>query len=166
MTATIATFNNDASGWNSTLYGFLAEKRRRSGSMRTVESYSRMLFAFFGRLSKTPDEVAASDIFAYAHGVGASGREPSAITIGARISCLSAFYRFLIRMDMAKSNPCDKLEQPRTSPSPPRGISAEQIRTLLEVIPDTPVGIRDKAIILTLTLTGRRRTEVLNSTML
>ncbi len=64
MTTTIATFSNDTSGWNSTLYAFLAEKQRRSGSMRTVESYSRMLFDFFGRLGKTPDEVAASDIFA------------------------------------------------------------------------------------------------------
>jgi len=164
MTTTIATFSNDAAGWNSTLYSFLAEKQRRSGSMRTVESYSRMLFDFFGRLSKTPDEVAASDIFAYAHCVGASGREPSAITIGVRISCLSAFYRFLIRMELLSSNPCDKLERPRTSPSPPKGLSAEQIRTLLEVIPNTPVGLRDKAIILTLTLTGRRRTEVINLT--
>ena len=30
------------------------------------------------------------------------------------------------------------------------------------MIPDTPVGLRDRAIILTLILTGRRRTEVLN----
>lgn len=30
------------------------------------------------------------------------------------------------------------------------------------MIPDTPVGLRDRAIILTLTLTGRRRAEVLN----
>jgi len=33
------------------------------------------------------------------------------------------------------------------------------------VIPDTPVGLRDRAIVLTLTLTGRRRAEVLNMTV-
>ena len=34
--------------------------------------------------------------------------------------------------------------------------------TMLSVLPDTPVGSRDRAIILVLTLTGRRRTEVLS----
>ena len=33
---------------------------------------------------------------------------------------------------------------------------------LLAVVPDSPVGLRDRAIILTLVLTGRRRAEVLN----
>jgi len=43
-----------------------------------------------------------------------------------------------------------------------RGLTAADIKTLLEVIPDSPVGLRDRAIILT--LTGRRRSEVLNLT--
>ena len=43
-------------------------------------------------------------------------------------------------------------------------MSGEQIRRLLDVISTTPVGLRDRAIILTLTLTGRRRAEVLGMT--
>ena len=35
---------------------------------------------------------------------------------------------------------------------------------LLAVIPDTPQGLRDRAIILTLVLTGRRRAEVFRMT--
>ena len=69
--------------WEKALYAFLAEKERRSGSLRTVQSYSRMLRYFFGRLAKPPDEVRPADVLAYAHGVGLSGKEPSAITIGA-----------------------------------------------------------------------------------
>ena len=38
-----------AAGWERTLYAFLAEKERRSGSERTVQSYSRRLNDFFGR---------------------------------------------------------------------------------------------------------------------
>ena len=147
--------------WQQVIYAFLAEKERRSGSRRTVESYSRMLYYFFGSLGKTPDQVTAPDVFSYAHGIGLSGKEPSSVTIGARIACLSSFYRFLIRMDIATTNPCDRLERPRISPSPARGLSAEQIRMLLQVIPDTAVGLRDKAIVLTLTFTGRRRAEVI-----
>ena len=64
-------------------------------------------------------------------------------------------------MEIIYSNPCDKLERPRVEPSPPRGLSAFQVTALLETVPNTPVGLRDRAIILTLVLTGRRRAEVL-----
>src|SRR5438094_3250769 len=74
----------------------------------------------------------------------------------------SSFYRFLMRMKVLASNPCDAIERPRITPGMPRGLSAEQIRHLLAVIPATKVGLRDRAIMLTLTLTGRRRQEVLN----
>lgn len=157
-----AHFDDSASGWERALYAFLAEKQRRSGSMRTVQSYSRMLQDFFGRLGKPPDAVTSQDVFAYAHGVGLSGREPSSVTVGARAACVSSFYRFLIRMGAATANPCDALERPKVNPAPPRGLSAEQVRRLLAVVPETPAGLRDRAIILTLVLTGRRRSEVLN----
>ena len=157
-----ARFDDSASGWERALYAFLAEKERRSGSKRTVQSYSRMLQDFFGRLGKPPDAVTSEDVFTYAHGVGLSGREPSSVTVGARAACISSFYRFLIRVGAAASNPCDALERPKVNPAPPRGLSAEQIRKLLGAIPETPAGLRDRAIILTLVLTGRRRSEVLN----
>jgi len=162
MVVTLVPFDESLSGWERALYAFLAEKERRSGSRRTVEGYSRMLQHFFGAVGKQPERVTSREVFAYAHGVGLSGREPSTVTIGARMACVSSFYRFLIRMGLVASNPCDQLERPRVSPSPPRGLSAEDIRRLLAAIPDTPVGLRDRAIILTLTLTGRRRSEVLD----
>jgi integrase len=40
-------------------------------------------------------------------------------------------------------------------------LSATDIQRLLAAIPDTRVGLRDRAIVLTLTLTGRRRAEVM-----
>ena len=127
-----------ASSWDHTLYAFLAEKERRSGSKRTVQSYSRMLQDFFGRLGKPPDQVTSQEVFAYAHGIGLSGREPSAVTVGARAACISSFFKFLIRMGAVTSNPCDALERPKASPAPPRGLSADQVRHLLSVIPETP----------------------------
>ncbi len=156
--------DSSASDWGRTLYAFLAEKERRSGSTRTVQSYSRMLNDFFGRGGKTPDQVTGQDVFAWAYGTGLSGKQPSSVTIGARLGCLSSFYRFLIRMKVVASNPCDALERPRVVPGSPRGLSGEQIQKLLGVIPETPVGLRDRAIILTLTFTGRRRAEVLGMT--
>ncbi len=162
MTTTIVNFADTATGWQKAFYAFLAEKEQRSGSRRTVEGYSRMLQDFFGRSGKQPDNVTSQDIFVYAHSPGLSGKQPSAITIGARIACISSFFRFLIRMDIVQSNPCDKLQRPQTSPATPRGLSGDQVHQLLEVVPDSPIGLRDRAIILTLVLTGRRRAEVIS----
>ena len=162
MTGNITYLDESAAaGWERTLYAFLAEKERRSGSKRTVQSYSRMLQDFFGRSHRTPEEVTSADVFAWSYGRGLSGREPSSTTIGARLACLSSFYRFLIRMKVVNSNPCDALERPKISQGVPRGLSADQIQRLLAVLPSTPVGLRDRAIILTLVMTGRRRAEVL-----
>ena len=160
MTQTLAFPETDLVGWERAMLAFLVEKERRSGSLRTVEGYSRMLQDFFGRVGKAPDRVSAQEVFLWAHGKGVSGKNPSAVTIGARMACLSSFFRFLIRMDIVGTNPCDRLERPRTSTPPARGLSAEEVRRLLAVIPDTRAGLRDRAIILTLVLTGRRRAEV------
>ena len=157
-----AIVQGDGSPWDQALYAFLVEKGNRSGSRRTVEGYSRMLWPLFAKLGKTPDQVTSAEVLAYAHGIGASGRPPSGTTVGARIACLSSFYRFAIRMGLLTANPCDALERPRTQPSPARGYSADEVRRLLSVVPDTLRGRRDRAILLTLILTGRRRSEVLN----
>ena len=157
-------FSGSNTGWEGSLYAFLAEKQRRSGSNRTPDSYYRTLRHFFGSLHKSPDQVTSRDVFSFAHGIGLSGREPSAVTVGARLSCISSFFKFLIRMDVVRANPCDPVERPKPRPGAPSGLSASQMQRLLQVIPDTVKGRRDLAIVLTLVLTGRRRSEVINLT--
>lgn len=147
--------------WQRAFAAFLAEKQRRSGSARTVESYSGLLRQFFGAAAKAPGQVTSQDVFAWAYGPGLSQRTPSANTVGARIAAVSSFYRFLIRMGLLHANPCDALERPRPNPPAPRGLSAAEVGRLLTAIPETKGGLRDKAIVLTLVLTGRRRAEVL-----
>ncbi len=151
--------------WARATYAFLAEKEKRSGSRRTVESYARMLRDLLGRTGRRPDEITSQDVFGWAYGVGASGREPSATTVGARLACIGSFYAFLVRMDVLASNPCDQLQRPRVEQPRSRGLSADEVRRLLRAIPDTPVGLRDRAIVVTLLLTGRRRAEVLGMTV-
>jgi len=90
-----ATTRGDADPWDQAIYAFLVEKGSRSGSRPTVESYGRLLWPLFRRLGKAPDQVTPGDVLAWAHGIGLSGRTPSATTVGARLACLSSFYRFL-----------------------------------------------------------------------
>src|SRR5689334_1499283 len=127
----VTRLDRERSQWDEAFYAFLAEKERRSGSLRTVQSYSRMLQHFFAELGKAPDQVNSQDVFGWAHGVGLSGRQPSSVTVGARIACLSSFYRFLIRMGLLSANPCEALERPKTVPGVPKGMSADQIQQLL-----------------------------------
>jgi integrase/recombinase XerC len=156
-----ALTSGDPSAWDQALYAFLVEKGNRSGSRRTVESYSHMLWPFFAERGLTPDRVKPGDVLAWVHGIGRSGRTPSSTTVGARIACLSSFFRFLIRMGLVVSNPCDAVERPRVVQSVARGYSADEVRRLLAVVTDTVAGRRDRAILLTLVLTGRRRAEVI-----
>ena len=121
-----------------------------------------MLQHFFGVVGKTPDQITSPDVLGWAHGIGLSGREPSSVTVGARTACLSSFYKFLIRMSIVTGNPCDALERPKIQPSPARGYTANDVQKILAVIPDTFAGRRDRAIVLTLVMTGRRRSEVIN----
>ena len=165
MQATALIRPGEIDQWDQALYAFLAEKERRSGSMRTVQSYSRMLQHFFGLAAKTPERITSPEVFSWAHGIGLSGRRPSSITIGARLACLSSFYKFLIRMGHMAANPCEAIERPKTVTSQPRGLSADDIRKSLAVIPEKPTGLRDRAIVLTLTFTGWRSAEVLNLTV-
>src|ERR1035437_8871160 len=154
-----ALTSGDPSAWDQALYAFLVEKGNRSGSRHTLESYSHMLWPFFAERSLTPDRVKPADVLAWIPGIGRSGHTPSGTTVAARIACLSSFYRFLIRMGLVVSNPCDAVERPRAIQSVARGYSAEEVRRLLAVVPDNVAGRRDRAILLTLVLTGRRRTE-------
>ena len=105
MTSPLPAIPVEASPRDQALYAFLVEKGNRSGSKRTVESYSRMLWHFFKDI--TPDQVTPAVVLAYAHGIGLSGKTPSPVTIGARIACLSSYFHFLIRMGMVTSNPSD-----------------------------------------------------------
>jgi len=159
-----ALTSGDPSAWDQALYAFLVEKGNRSGSRRTVESYGRMLWPFFADLAKTPDRVKPAGVLAFVHGIGKSGRTPSATTVGARLACLSSYFHFLIRMGLVVSNPTDAVERPRATQSVARGYSADEVRRLLAVVSDTVAGRRDRALLLTFILTGRRRTEVIGLT--
>ena len=150
-----------AAPWPSLIQRFLVEKQRRSGSDRTVESYGRLLRSFAMSIAKPPAQVGSADVFKFVDHIGASGRSPSTATVGARLTCLSSFFQFLVRLGHAPANPCDAVARPKARPAAPRGLTADEVRRLLAAVPETPLGLRDRAIILMLFMTGRRRAEVL-----
>lgn len=124
-----AQLRDDVPAWAQTVVAFLAEKERRSGSRRTVEGYARMLWPFLERIG-SPDQVTPAHVLAWAHGIGASGRELSSATVGARIACLSSYYRFLIRRCEAQGRDPqtpgdDRPDDGTRAPRAPGGVAAD-----------------------------------------
>ena len=76
-----AQLDANVPAWTQTVMAFLAEKESRSGSRRTVEGYARMPWPFLNSVG-SPDRVTQAHFLAWAHGIGASGREPSSTAGG------------------------------------------------------------------------------------
>ena len=65
MTRQAPVQGGEAGRWEHAIEAFLADKERRSGSLRIVQGYSRMLNRFFSSLGKPPNEVTATEDLAF-----------------------------------------------------------------------------------------------------
>ena len=160
-TVTIADLTQLPARWSSAAGAWLAEVGHRTGSSRTPQEYGRHLARFL-EMGRDPVQATAAQVHAFAYGAGPSGREPSPSTITVRLAAVASFYDFARRMGLVPANPTADVKRPRGRQPIPRGLTAEELRRLLDVIPTTPEGKRDRAIILTAALTGLRRQEILN----
>lgn len=149
--------------WGPVLAAWLAQVGKRTGSRRTPAEYAAYVRRF---LAAVPDPAAATaaHAHAFAYAPGPSGKEPSASTVTVRLAALRSWFDFLRRAGFRPDNPCDDVRRPKAGAPVPRGLSAEELRRLLAVLPDDDRGRRDRAVIVTAVLTGLRRTEVLGLT--
>jgi integrase/recombinase XerC len=82
-------------------------------------------------------------------------------TIGRRMAAVRSWCRFLCRQGTLTVNPADGLRAPRQDKKLPHFLSEEAIRRLLEAPPaDTPLGLRDRAVLETLYSAGLRVSEL------
>jgi len=74
---------------------------------------------------------------------------------------IRAFFRFLIQEGVLESNPVEELESPKVARTLPEILTLKEIEQILEQ-PDlqTPLGIRDRAMLETLYATGMRVSEL------
>lgn len=140
---------------------YLDMAERRTGSARTARAYGSAIRSFAAGIgdlgAATP---ASAAVWAYAP--GASGRTPSASTVIVRLAALRGLYRYAGRVGVWNGpNPADDVDRPRQAQPVPKGLDADGLRKLLAAVPATPSGLRDRAVIVTVALTGLRRSEVL-----
>ena len=167
--------------WARCAAAFLEAKARRTGSMQTREHYERTLRRFAAACGSHPARIVPTEIQAFAQGPahyrGRGGsvhvRPPTPATIARRLAVLSSFYAFAMKqivghdasgrpLSLCTYNPAAAVEGPRVDPyRQARGLSTAAARRLLAAIPrDTPIGLRDHAVLSFYLYTGRRREEV------
>lgn len=143
------------------LAAWLSQVAQRSGSRRTPDTYRRELVRFLESMPTSERfRVPTAAVHAFAYAPGPSGRSPSPSTITVRLAAIRSFYDFARRMGAVATNPADDVVRPRSREPLPHGLTVSELRRLLEAIPDSRPGRRDRAVIVTILLTGLRRTEI------
>lgn len=141
---------------------FLACARVERGlAAHTVSSYSFDLkdFLEFFRGRRLAWPPGAGDLQAYVDWLHAAGLSPR--TVARRLSALRQFFRFLLLEGRIGEDPTAMLTAPRLWRNLPKYLTAPQVEALLAAPqPDSPRGLRDRAMLETLYATGLRVSEL------
>jgi integrase/recombinase XerC len=138
----------------------------RNASPNTVKSYredlTQALDFFRGRLgqqSPAPDRLTTRVLRAYLAWLHEQGYAKT--TVARRVSAVRSWCRFLCRQGALTANPADGLRGPRQDKRLPHFLSAGDVMRLLAAPPaDTPLGLRDRALLETLYSAGLRVSEL------
>ncbi|MEN8164191.1 MAG: site-specific tyrosine recombinase XerD [Acidobacteriota bacterium] len=134
----------------------------RNMSPRTVEPYGRDLEPFLAWLRDTKiplEEVQKHVVRDYLGARRDAGL--SARSAARHLSALRGFFRFLIQEDTVTVDPTADFQGPQLWRTVPHALMPEEVEALLET-PDvnTPLGLRDRAMMETLYATGLRVSEL------
>ena len=127
-------------------------------SPSTTLAYRREIAAFLAHIDKPLEEVQCRDLIAYRRSL--SGLKPG--TVCRKLSTIRSLFRFLAEAGYRETNPAQVLKLPKNAnTSPYRVLSVEELQKLVEQ-PDvtTPVGVRDRAILMLLAVNGLRESEL------
>ncbi|HET9323577.1 MAG TPA: tyrosine recombinase [Gaiellaceae bacterium] len=139
------------------LDGFLAVSTARLAP-RTVDAYRRDLDALAEWLGRPPSTVSTEELERYLAELRARGL--SGATIARRVASLRSFFRHLVLIGAAETNPAAELELPRRARRLPRALSPAEAERLIEAAAGTtPRDFRDRALVELLYGAGLRVSE-------
>lgn len=132
----------------------------RGRSANTVAAYRRDLDKwgdFVGR--RTVDSLSGSDVTEFLTHLRRSGLASASITRS--LSAVRSFHRYLVGEGIATSDPTGAVVPPGRTQRLPKALSIEQVTALIDsTATDTPVGLRDRAILELMYATGARVSEI------
>ncbi|HUW27137.1 MAG TPA: tyrosine recombinase XerC [Sulfuriferula sp.] len=131
----------------------------RGLSRHTLENYARDLRVLFVKIGDTGlDSLQVRDIrrvLAGLHAQGLSGK-----SLARTLSAWRGFYHYLAKRHGYSHNPCESLRAPKSPRALPKALSPDQTQHLLEAQPDTPLHMRDLAILELFYSSGLRLSEL------
>ena len=143
---------------------FLLRCRAQNLSPATQELYGYTLEGFRRFLGVSgepkPSEIQAHHVRGYLDFCKA---KLSPETVDARLRQLRTLFRFLVRDGLIFKDPTEAVERPKRERKLARGFTLDQVRATLEKISSrTPMGLRDRALVLLLLDSGLRISEALS----
>lgn len=134
----------------------------RGLSRNTLDSYRYDLQGLAGRLAKRGlalEQAGRSDLLdALASGMQQGG---SPRTVARRLSAFRQFYRWLVREGRKREDPTALIDAPRLGRPLPKVLSEAEVEALLAAPDtDTPLGVRDRAMLETMYAAGLRVSEL------
>ncbi|HQE92533.1 MAG TPA: site-specific tyrosine recombinase XerD [Anaerolineae bacterium] len=155
---------------NTELQHFLRYMQFERGySANTLAAYARDLAQFqeFVQTSGVAQWEALSPAVLEDFGASLQDQEYSAATTGRKIAAVRSFLHFLFAEGVVKRELADWLHQPKVGKRLPHTLSRGAVQDLLAAaaVEDTPLGLRDRALLEILYATGMRATEVVNLTV-
>lgn len=135
----------------------------RGASVNTISAYKRDLTEYadflIGRGFVEPGSVTRDEVTAYVHSLRKRGLAAS--TVERRVAALKGFHKFLVTEGLAEHHPAARVPLPKVPEHLPDVISIDQADALLsQPFPDSPSGLRDRAILETLYGCGLRVSEL------
>jgi integrase/recombinase XerD len=132
-------------------------------SKNTIEAYGHGLNRFLNHLSEkgvrewvkvTKFDVKAFLLFLKRQGL-------STKTVVRNLVAIRTFFKFLVQEGALEVNPVEELESPKLAKTLPKILSLKEVEQLLEQPnPQTPIGMRDRAMLELLYATGMRVSEL------
>lgn len=131
----------------------------------TVLSYRRDLYQmndFFKQNGiDMADKITSTNVNSYVLHMEKNGKSPSSVS--RNISCMRSFFRYLINRGEISKDPTELVSMPKYERKQPEIVSLNTMESLLKAPSDnTAKGIRDKAMLQLLYVTGMRVSELIN----
>lgn len=147
-------------------HNYLAYEKQYS--FRTIKSYLKDIddfFIFLGKekvleISDLAKKIDASEIRGYIEYLMKRGLTKR--SIARKLAALRTFYRFMFKMGYIDNDPANSVSTPRQEKRLPSFLEEAEMDELLNLPDDTPMGLRDKAIMELIYSTGLRVSELIN----
>ena len=133
-------------------------KYEKGNSENTLEGYHRDLNIFFKNTDKNFTEINSEDIISYVDKISKTIKRNTTLR---KIASLRSFYRFCYVNKYITENPTESLKDLKRESRLPGVLNLQEIKEIIDAIPHTPEGNKDRLIIKILVATGARISEVL-----